>query len=327
MRRLVAGQWSKQPLKESFALAPPRIDVEQVSAAIPGALLSEDRGSGAAGAIEAEVKGAATETIEAGRGRRVVLLSLWRYRELLLMLAWRDVKVRYKQTVLGAAWAILQPFFAMMVFVVFFGRLAGISSDGVPYPIFAYVGLLPWIFFSNAVTNAGNALVESAGLITKVYFPRAVIPAGAILAGLLDFAIASILLIAMMAWYCIWPGPALAMLPMLVVLTVAAALAVGLWLSALNVKYRDIRYAIPFLMQMWLFLTPVIYPVSIVPMKWRWLLALNPMAGTIESYRSALLGKPFAWTELGISAVATILALLYATYSFGRMEGEFADVI
>lgn len=313
-------------MKESFPLEGPWQQVEQGSAAIPGALLLEDH-DGAPTTIDSADEALPYETIEAGRGRRAVLLGLWRYRELLLILAWRDIKVRYKQTMLGAAWAILQPFLTMVVFVVFFGRLAGISSDGIPYPIFAYVGLLPWMFFSNSIINASNAVVESSGLITKVYFPRAVIPAAAILAGLLDFAIASILLIVMMAWYRIWPGPPLAMLPMLVMLTIAAAFGVGLWLSALNVKYRDVRYAIPFLVQIWLFLTPVIYPVSIVPSKWRWLLALNPMAGTIEGYRSALLGKPYAWSELGISAAVTILFLLYATRSFARMEGEFADMI
>ncbi|MDO8431271.1 MAG: ABC transporter permease [Candidatus Binatus sp.] len=314
-------------MKDSYSIGSQRAEAAQGIAAIQGALLVEDKDIGAANSIDAAGDAKPYETIEAGRGRRAVLLGLWHYRELLLILAWRDIKVRYKQTLLGAAWAVLQPFLTMVVFVIFFGKLAGISSDGIPYPIFAYSALLPWMFFSNAVTNASNSLVESAGLITKVFFPRAVIPAAAILAGLLDFAIASLLLIAMMAWYRIWPGAALAMLPVLVALTIAAAFAVGLWLSALNVKYRDVRYAIPFLVQIWLFLTPVIYPVSIVPAKWRWLLALNPMAGTIEGYRSALLGKPFAWTELAISATATIVFLLYATYTFSRMEGQFADMI
>jgi lipopolysaccharide transport system permease protein len=253
--------------------------------------------------------------------------ELWAHRELFYLLVVRDIKVRYKQTVLGAAWAVLQPFLTMVVFSVFFGRLAGVPSDGIPYPIFAYAGLLPWMFFANAVSGSANSLVESSALITKVYFPRLLIPAAAILAVLLDFAIASIILFGMMAWYGIWPDSTILMLPVLLALIVAAALAAGFWLSALNVKYRDVRYAVPFLMQVWLYISPVIYPASLVPAKWRWLVAFNPVAGTLEGYRSALLAIPFNWPGLAISGAATLVFLLYGTRTFLRMEDEFADII
>ncbi len=267
-------------------------------------------------------------TIEPGRRWGVhELRELWAHRELLYLLASRDIKVRYSQTVLGAAWAILQPFLTMVVFSLFFGKLAGMPSDGIPYPIFAYAGLLPWMFFANAVTTSSNSLVESSSLVTKVYFPRMVIPMAAVLAGMLDFAIGSVILFAMMACYRIWPAAGIMMLPVLVALTIGAALAAGLWLSALNVKYRDVRYTLPFVMQIWLYLSPVIYPSSLVPPKWRWLLALNPLAGTLEGYRAALLGTPFDLSALALSASVTFAFLLYAVLAFGRMEREFADVI
>ena len=223
----------------------------------------------------------------------VDLRDLWHYRDLLHILTMRDIKVRYKQTLLGAAWAVIQPLFTMLIFTLFFGRLAGMPSDGIPYPIFAYAGLLPWTFFSNAVTNSGNSLVGNSNLITKVYFPRMIIPMASVGSGLVDFAIAFLLLVVMMFYYGVGLSVNIIMLPVLVVLTSILAIGVGMWMSALNVKYRDIRYALPFLIQLGMFATPIIYPTSLVPEKWRWLVALNPMSGQIEAYRAAIFGKAF----------------------------------
>lgn len=255
------------------------------------------------------------------------LRDLWAYRDLLYFLTWRDVKVRYKQTVLGAAWAIIQPLFTMLIFTLFFGKLAGIPSDGVPYPLFAFAALLPWTFCSNAVTNSGNSLVGSANLITKVYFPRLIIPAAAVAAGLIDFAIAFLLLIGMMFWYQVGLSISLLLLPALVLLLALLALGVGMWMSALNVKYRDIRYALPFCIQLWMFATPVIYPLSMVPPKWRWLMAINPLTGIIEGFRAALFGRQFDWPALVISVAVTAVVLVCSAYSFRRMEKSFADVV
>lgn len=255
------------------------------------------------------------------------LRDLWHYRDLLYILMLRDIKVRYKQTALGAAWAIIQPLFTMLIFSLFFGRLAGMPSDGIPYPLFAYAGLLPWTFFSNAITNSGNSLVGSSNLITKVYFPRMIIPMASVGSGLLDFAIAFGLFIALMFYYGVSLSINILMLPVLIVLTSLLAIGVGMWMSALNVKYRDIRYALPFLVQLGLFATPIIYPASLVPEKYRWLLWLNPVAGQIEAYRSAFFGKPFDWLALGISAVLTLVILFYAAFMFKRMEKSFADII
>jgi lipopolysaccharide transport system permease protein len=262
--------------------------------------------------------------------KRWSLLSfkdIWAYRELLFFLTWRDVKVRYKQTALGAAWAILQPLFMMIIFTIFFGRLAAVDSAGIPYPVFALAGLVPWTFFSNAITASGNSLVGSANLITKVYFPRLIVPAAAMLAGLVDFVLAFVLLILLMFYYQIVPTIQLLFLPVLVLLTALFSLGVGTWFSALNVKYRDVRFALPFLIQLWLFVSSVILPSSAIPAKWRWLLMLNPMSGIIEGYRSALFGLPFDWPALGIASGLTILTLLYAIYAFGRVERSFADII
>ena len=262
--------------------------------------------------------------------KRWSLLSfkdIWAYRELLFFLTWRDVKVRYKQTALGAAWAILQPLFMMIIFTIFFGRLAAVDSAGIPYPVFALAGLVPWTFFSNAITASGNSLVGSANLITKVYFPRLIVPAAAMLAGLVDFVLAFVLLILLMVYYQIVPTIQLLFLPVLVLLTALFSLAVGTWFSALNVKYRDVRFALPFLIQLWLFVSSVILPSNAIPAKWRWLLMLNPMSGIIEGYRSALFGLPFDWPALGIASGLTILTLLYAIYAFGRVERSFADII
>lgn len=257
----------------------------------------------------------------------VNLADLWHYRDLLYILAMRDIKVRYKQTLLGAAWAIIQPLLTMLIFTLFFGKLAGMPSDGIPYPIFAYAGLLAWTFFSNAVTNSGNSLIGNSNLITKVYFPRMIIPMSSVAAGLLDFVIAFFLLIALMFYYQVGLSVNLILLPFLLILTSLLAIGIGMWTSALNVKYRDIRHALPFLIQLGMFATPIIYPLSLVPEKWRWLMALNPLAGQIEAYRSAFFGKPFDWVSLGISAFLTFVILIYAAYNFRRMEKSFADII
>ncbi|MBA3693826.1 MAG: ABC transporter permease [Acidobacteria bacterium] len=255
------------------------------------------------------------------------LRDLWQYRDLLYILTMRDIKVRYKQTLLGAAWAIIQPLFTMLIFTLFFGKLAGMPSDGIPYPIFAYAGLLPWTFFSNAVTNSGNSLVGNSNLITKIYFPRMIIPMASVASGLLDFVIAFGLLVVLMFYYGVGLSINLLMLPVLLVLTSLLAIGVGMWMSALNVKYRDVRYALPFLVQLGMFASPIIYPLSLVPEKWRWLMALNPLAGQIEAYRSAFFGKPFDWLSLGVSAVLTFAVLIYSAYNFRRMEKSFADII
>lgn len=255
------------------------------------------------------------------------LRDLWAYRELLYFLTWRDVKVRYKQTLLGATWAILQPLCTMIIFTIFFGRFAKIPSDGIPYPIFAYAGLLPWTFFSNAVSNSGNSLVGSQNLITKVYFPRMIIPGAAVGAGLVDFGIAFGLLAVLMVYYQVTLTWHLLMLPVLVLLITLIAVGVGMWMSALNVKYRDIRYALPFLIQLWMFASPIIYPPSMVPQQWRWILNLNPLTGIIDGFRSALFGKDFNWSALGISLLVTLTVLVYAAYDFRRMEKSFADIV
>ena len=257
--------------------------------------------------------------------------DLWRYRELFYFLTWRDVKVRYKQTSLGAAWAVLQPLGNMLLFTLLFGRLAKLPSDGIPYPLFAYAGLLPWTFFANAVGSSGNSLVGSSHLITKVYFPRMIIPASAILAGLVDLGISFVVMAALMVWYGVPISGSILMMPILVLLTAILALGVGMWLSALHVRYRDIRYLIPFLIQFWMFATPVIYPASLLPERYRMLYFLNPMSGLIEAYRVALLGGVngvgFNPVTLGMAGGLAILMLIYAIYNFRRMEKTFADIV
>ncbi|OGS08367.1 MAG: phosphate ABC transporter permease [Elusimicrobia bacterium RIFOXYA12_FULL_51_18] len=254
--------------------------------------------------------------------------ELSRYSELFYFLAKRDIKVRYKQTVLGGLWAIIQPAFAMIVFSVFLGRMAHMPSDNVPYPVFVYAGLLAWTYFANALAAAGESMVSNANLITKVYFPRLIVPAAAALAGLLDFFIASFLLAAMMLWYGIYPGAAVLLFPVLIGLTFFCAIGAGLWLAALNVEYRDIRYVIPFLIQLWMFASPVIYPSSIVPARYQWLIAVNPMAGVIKAFRACLLGtQPVDWVSLGVSSAVIILLLVSGLFYFRRMERTFADVV
>jgi lipopolysaccharide transport system permease protein len=268
-------------------------------------------------------------TIEPSKGWvQLNLREIWAHRELLFFLTWRDVKVRYKQTALGVLWAILQPLFMMLVFTIFFGRLAGVDSKvDVPYPLFAFAGLLPWTFFANAVSNSGNSLVGSANLINKVYFPRLMIPAASVGASLVDLAIAFVILLGLMIYYGVAITWTVVMLPVLVVLATLLALGVGMWLSALNVKYRDIRYAIPFLIQLWMFVSPVIYPATMLPEKWRWVLQLNPLTGIIEGFRAALFGHAFDWPALGFSTLVTLVILIYSAYAFRRMEKNFADIV
>lgn len=255
------------------------------------------------------------------------LKELWEYRELLYFLALRDVRLRYRQTLLGVSWAVLQPLATMLLFWFLFGRLAGIKSDGIPYPIFAYSALLLWTFFSKAVLNSSDSIVSSVHLISKVYFPRMIIPLAAVGPGLLDLLISMPLLAVLGFYYGIVLGWKLLMLPVLVIMTVALVLAVGMWVSALNVKYRDVRYALPFMIQLWMFASPIIYPSSMLPEKWRWFLRLNPLMGIIEALRASLFDREFDWAGLGISAGITVALLCYAAYAFRRAEKNFADII
>jgi len=267
--------------------------------------------------------------IEPGKGWAPLKLGvLWRYRGLLYFLAWRDVKIRYKQTALGASWAILQPVMTMIVFTLIFGHFAKFPSDGVPYPIFAYCGLLPWTFFSTALTQSSNSLVVNSNLISKVYFPRLIVPISSCLAGLVDLAIAAVVLLGMMIFYHVTPSVAIVALPLFVLLALVAALAMGILLSALNVEYRDVRYVIPFLTQIWLYATPIIYPAGFIKGPLHTILALNPMAGVVEGFRWAILGKGgLDGPSLAISIAVTVLALVGGLFYFRRMEQQFADVV
>ena len=256
------------------------------------------------------------------------LRELWEYRELLYFFIWRDVKVRYKQTALGIAWAVLQPFFTMVIFSLFFGSLAKVPSDGVPYPIFAYAGLLPWTFFSHGVTQSANSLVTNHTLINKVYFPRMAIPIAAVLSGLADFLPAFVVLVGMMLYYGIVPSAQIVWLPAFVVLATIAALGVGIGLAAVNVHFRDVRHTVPFLVQSWLFITPIAYPSSLLPEQWKTLYALNPMVGVVEGFRWALLAtKPAPGPSLWVSAAAAIFVLIASALYFRRLERTFADVV
>ncbi len=256
------------------------------------------------------------------------LQDLWRYRELIYFFIWRDVKVRYKQTLLGAAWAIIQPVFTMVVFSIFFGNLAKIPSDNIPYPIFSYTALLPWGLFEAGISKAGNSLVASRSLITKIYFPRLVIPLASVIAGLVDFALAFIVLIGMMFYYGFSPTSTIWVLPILLLLTLMTALGTGLWLSALNVAYRDVGYVIPFIIRLWFFLTPITYSASIVPEAFQKLYALNPMTGVVQGFRWALLGVGSPPSELLLaSSIAALVILVTGALYFRRMERTFADVV
>jgi lipopolysaccharide transport system permease protein len=256
------------------------------------------------------------------------LREFWEYRDLGYFLIWRDIKVRYKQTVLGAMWAILQPTFTMVVFSLFFGKLAGIPSEGLPYPIFSYAALVPWQFFANGLNNSSNSLVGSANLLKKVFFPRLLIPTSAVLSGVVDFILAFIVLLVMMAFYGILPTRNVVWLPFLLLLALVTSLGVGLWFSALNVQFRDIRYAVPFIVQAWMFVTPIAYPSSLLPEPWRTLYAINPMAGVVEGFRWALLDTD---TQPGsmvfVSAIVATALLVGGLYYFRRMEKTFADVV
>jgi lipopolysaccharide transport system permease protein len=254
--------------------------------------------------------------------------ELWAARELLYFFVWRDIKVRYKQTAIGAAWAVIQPFMTMVVFSLFFGKLAKMPSHGLPYPIFYYSALLPWIYFSGALQQATSVVVDQQHVITKVYFPRLVLPLAAVASGLLDFAISFLVFVSMMVWYRIKPGPALLLFPFFLLLALLTALGMGLWLSALNAIYRDVRYVVPFLIQFWMLASPVAYPSSLVPERWRWLYGLNPMAGVIEGFRWSLTGHGQPPTlMLAASAAAVLVLVVGGMMFFQRMEGTIADVV
>ena len=256
------------------------------------------------------------------------LREAWEYRELLYFLTWRDIKVRYKQTIMGASWAIIQPFFTMVVFSLFFGKLAKIPSDGIPYPIFSYAALVPWTFFANGLTHASNSLVTSATLLKKVYFPRLIIPLASTFSGVVDFVLAFLLLLGMMLYYGLLPTIHVFWLPFFLLLALVTSLGVGLWLSALNVQFRDVRYTVPFLTQIWLFCTPIAYPSSLLAEPWRTLYGINPMVGVVEGFRWALLQTDTAPGPMIIVSSLTALTLLVTgAYNFRRMEKTFADVV
>ena len=266
--------------------------------------------------------------ITASKGWQVLdLRELWAYRGLVIVLTLRDIKVRYRQTVLGAAWAIIQPLTIMLIFSVIFGKLAKIPSEGFPYPVFVYAALLPWTFFANALTASGGSLVSSSNLVSKVYFPRLIIPISAVGGGLVDLLISSGVLLLLMVYFDIPWTINLMMAPFLILGVVFTAFGVGTILSALTVSYRDFRFIVPFLIQIWMFLTPVVYGVSFIPEKWRWLLLLNPMTGYIDGFRAAFLGRPFAWDSLFISLILSMLVVLLGVGYFGKVERRFSDVI
>lgn len=260
-------------------------------------------------------------------GVRLNLGDLWAYRELLYFLTLRDIKVRYKQTLMGAVWVVIQPLMTMLIFTLIFNKFARLDTKDIPYPLFAYSGLLLWTFFSTAVTSGTNSLINNSHLVTKVYFPRVFIPAAAVGAGLVDLGIASLLLIALAIYYGVSPSWGALLLPLIVLLAAMLALGTGMLVSALTVKYRDLRHALPFVMQFWMFASPVIYPTNIVPEQWRWILLANPMTGILEGFRAALTGQAFDWTVIAVSAVVATTLLAVAFYVFRGLEDTFADVI
>ena len=254
--------------------------------------------------------------------------ELWNYRELFYFMLWRDIKVKYKQTVLGAAWAVIQPFFTMVVFTIFFGKLAKMPSDGIPYPVFSYCALLPWTYFSGALSQASNSIVANKNLVTKVYFPRIIIPSSSALSGLVDFSIASVILLGMMAYYKIQPSFELLLWPVLMIPLVMLVVGVATFLASLNVRYRDIKHTIPFIVQLWLFLTPVIYPTSIIPKHLQILISLNPMVGIIEAFRATLLpDRNVEWRLLCLSIALSVLIFIFGLAYFKTAEKEFADIL
>lgn len=254
--------------------------------------------------------------------------EVWAYRELLGMLAWRDVSVRYKQSVAGIGWAVFQPLMTMVVFTIIFGRVAKLPSDGVPYPVFTYCALLPWNYFALSLGGSSDSLVASSNLITKVYFPRLVLPLSKLTSGLVDFAVAFLILFAMMAWYRLAPGAGVLLLPVFMLIAMFTALGAGLWFTALNVKYRDVKFVVPFLVQIWMYASPVAYSATLVPERWRWLYGLNPMAGVIEGFRWALLGKAAPDFRLMLASLAMVgILVITGFFYFNRVERTFADVI
>ena len=256
------------------------------------------------------------------------LRELWEYRELLYFFAWRDIKVRYKQTVMGALWAIIQPFFTMVIFSLFFGRLANVPSDGLPYPVFTFTALVPWTFFANALAQASNSLVSNANMIKKIYFPRLALPIATVLAGTIDFAVAFIVLLGIMLFYGLVPTVNIIWLPFFALLALVTSLGVSLWLAVMNVQFRDVRYTVPFITQAWLFMTPIAYPSSLLPEPWRTLYGLNPMAGVVEGFRWALLGTDTAPGKMIIvSSLVALILLIGGAFYFRRMEESFADVL
>lgn len=267
--------------------------------------------------------------IKPGMGALHYWRDIWRYRELFFFLAWRDILVRYKQTTIGIAWSVIRPLATMLVFTIVFGKLAKLPSNGVPYPIMVFAAMLPWQFFANSLTESSNSLIDNANLLTKVYFPRLIVPAGSVIVGLVDFFISLVILFGIMAWYRFVPDIRMLLLPLFLVLAFLASFGAGLWLSALNVKYRDFRYVVPFLVQFGLYISPVGFSSSIVPEKWRMLYFLNPMVGVIEGFRWAILGDAFPvyWPGLALSASLTLVMFIGGLFYFRNMERSFADVI
>jgi lipopolysaccharide transport system permease protein len=254
--------------------------------------------------------------------------ELWNYRELFYFFIWRDIKIRYKQTVLGASWAVIQPLFTMVIFSLFFGRLANVPSDGIPYPIFSYAGLVPWTFFANGLLQSSNSLVNNSNMLKKIYFPRLILPISSVFAGIVDFVLAFLVLLLMMAFYRIYPTGNIIWLPLFLLLALVTSLGVGFWFSAMNAQFRDIRYIVPFVVQAWLFITPIAYPSSLLSEPWKTLYGLNPMAGVVEGFRWALLGtdtEPGSMTA--VSAIVAVVLLISGAYYFRRMEKSFADVM
>lgn len=267
--------------------------------------------------------------IEAGRTENQYWKDLWRYRELFYFLAWRDILVRYKQTVIGIAWALIRPFLTMVVFTLVFGNLAKLPSEGVPYPILVFAAMLPWQFFSSALTECSNSLISNANLISKVYFPRLIVPASAVIVSFVDFLISGMIMLGLMAWYNFVPSWRILTLPIFILIAFAASTGVGLWLSALNVKYRDFRYIVPFIVQLGLYISPVGFSSSIVPEKWRLLYSINPMVGVIDGFRWAILGRnsTISWSGFSLSVGLVVLLLISGVWYFRKTERTFADVI
>jgi len=296
--------------------------------ALARGLVKEQVDVSTSASISAEVEAPVTIIRPSKGWVSLKLRDLWHYRELLYFLIWRDIKVRYKQTVLGAAWAIIQPFFTMVVFSLFFGRLAKVPSDGIPYPVFSYAALVPWTFFANGLSQSSTSLVASANLIKKVYFPRLVVPISSVISGVVDFVLAFVVLLGMMLYFGIVPTWNVVWLPLLLLLALVTSLGVGLWLTAMNVQFRDVRYAAPFLVQAWMFATPIAYPSSLLDEPWRTLYGINPMAGVVEGFRWALLGIE---TRPGpivlVSALVAVGLLISGAFYFRRMEKTFADVV